>query len=285
MPKRVAIKSQQPDDLKRSIGVSVLLHVLIIALFTIRSVFFSEPLIDLSQAITVSVGPLPDTNRLPPKAQPSPAPAPAEEPAPAQAKPEPAPPAPEPEPVAKPEPAPPVAPKETVKAEPEKKMPPKVVKDEVNLEQNRARQREALNRVKKMSAVERIRQEVKNESATRTRSANSNPMPTRVIAAGTALSGLDQLHANDYLSAVDHNIKQAWTLPQWLMNKPFKTQVLVKISTQGQILSTEIISSSGNTSYDQYCLEAVEKAAPFPPVSQKLSEKFRVDGIVIGFPE
>lgn len=285
MPKNTPTKSQ-PDDLKRSIGISVLLHGVLISLFAIRSLFFSEPLIDLSQAITVSVGELPDNNRLPPKAQPAQSVA-KEEPTPPQPEPAaPVEPEPAPKPVAKPEPTPPA--KETAKVEPDKtKMPPKNVakEDEVNLEKSRARQREALNRLKTQSALEKIRQDVKNESATRVRNSNAAPMPTRVIAAGSALSGLDQLHANDYLSAVDRNIKQVWTLPQWLMNKPYKTQILVKISTQGQILSTDIISSSGNSSYDQYCLEAVEKAAPFPQVPDKLSEKFRVDGIVIGFPE
>lgn len=267
----------QSEDLKKSIGISVALHSLVVSLFLIRSLFFSEPHIDLSQAITVSVGQLPDTNRLPEKVQPiATAPEPAPEPTPPAPAPEPEP-AP-PEPVAK-EKTPP--PPET-KALPPKEQPPK--NTEVNLDKSKAKQQEALNRLKKMSAVEQIRQQVKNETASRNK-ASAAPARSHVIAAGTTLSGLDRLQANDYLGLVDQSIKQHWTLPQWLMNKPLKAQLLVKFSAQGQILSKEIITSSGNSTYDQYCLDAIDKASPFPSVPEKLSEKFRVDGIVIGFPE
>lgn len=261
----------RPDNLKKSIGISVALHSLVLSLFLLRTLFFSEPMIDLSQAITVSVGEMPDPQRLPEKARtPEPAPPTPEpdDPAPAETVKER-----EPEPSAKAE-APP---------EPEEpRLPPKETpKNETRLEKNKARQKAALNKVRKMSAVEKIRQELNREAASRPRA----PAKPRVIAAGTALSGLDRLQADDYLSAVDRNIKQVWTLPQWLMNKPLRAQVLVKFNIQGQIISTQITASSGNSTYDQYCLQAVEKAAPFPRVPDKLSEKFSVDGIVIGFPE
>lgn len=269
MLEKEPVKSQS-EDLKRSIGISVALHSLVVSLFLIRSLFFSEPHIDLSQAITVSVGEMPDAKRLPEKIQPVAPPQP--EPAP---EPEPEPPAPPPE-VAEKTPPPP---------EP-KNLPPKdPPKNEVNLDKSKNRQREALNKLKKMSALEKIRQDVKNENVARNKASNSAPTRPRVIAAGTTLSGLDRLQANDYLGLVDQGIKQYWALPQWMMNKPFKAQVLVKFTANGQIVSKEVITSSGNSTYDQYCLDAIEKAAPFPPVPEKLSEKFRVDGIVIGFPE
>ena len=69
------------------------------------------------------------------------------------------------------------------------------------------------------------------------------------------------------------------------MNKPFKAQVHVKFDTTGKILSRVILRSSGEPAYDEQCLEAVDRAAPFPVVPEKFSEKFKVDGVVIGFPE
>lgn len=255
----------QSEDLKRSIGISVALHSLVVSLFLIRSLFFSEPHIDLSQAITVSVGEMPDAKRLPEKVQPVAAP--------------------EPEPAPQPEPEQPAVAEKTPPPE-TKALPPKdPPKNEVNLDKNKNRQREALNRLKKMSALEKIRQDVKNENIARNKASNPAPTRSRVIAAGTTLSGLDRLQANDYLGLVDQNIKQHWALPQWMMNKPLKAQVLVKFTAAGVIVSKEVTTSSGNSTYDQYCLDAIEKAAPFPPVPEKLSEKFRVDGIVIGFPE
>ena len=259
---------KKPDDFRKSIGISIALHSVILSLFLIRNLFFSEPMIDLSQAISVSVGDMKDIAKLPEKVQ---APPPAEEPEPI----------PEEEPVEEvktPEPEKPVAekPKEPVKEKPKN--------EEVNLTKAKAKQKDALNKLKKLSAVEKIKQDLKKDSIARVKASNT-PVKPRVIAAGTELVGLDKLQANDYLGEIDQSIKQFWTLPQWLMNKPLKAQVLVKFNTQGQILSTKLISSSGNSTYDQYCLQAIEKAAPFPKVPDKLSEKFSIDGIVIGFPE
>ena len=154
---------------------------------------------------------------------------------------------------------------------------------DISLNKSKIRQKEALNKLKKLSALEQIKQDLKKESAAKpAKLAISKP---RVIAAGTALTGLDKIDANAYLSQVDKSIKGAWSLPQWLLNKPLKAQVLVKFNTDGNIISTKIISSSGNSSYDDYCLQAVVKAAPFPKVPDKLSEKFSLDGVVVGFPE
>ena len=106
-----------------------------------------------------------------------------------------------------------------------------------------------------------------------------------MIAAGSQVSGLDKIEAASYIQQLDAGIKDAWTLPQWLVSKKLRAQVLVKFNVSGQIISTQITSSSGNSTYDNYCIQAVNKAAPFPKVPAKFAEKFSIDGIVVGFPE
>lgn len=262
------IKSHE-HDFKKSFGLSLAIHGAILALFLIKFTFFSEPYIDISQAINVSVGDLGDSNRLPEKIQAEPQlddkkmPPKIEDPAEEESKP---------------------PPKEAAKPAIKEITKP----DTISLA--KAKQKAALNKLKKSNALEKIKQELKNDSikklrAQKKRAGSGSNSQTRVIAAGSALGGLDKLQANNYLQELDHSIKQFWSLPQWLINRPLKAQALVKFDVQGKILSSKIITSSGNNSYDQYCIQAIENAAPFPKVPEKLTEKFSVDGVVIGFPE
>lgn len=271
-------QKSKPDDFKKSFGLSVAVHSLIFSLFFIKLVFFSEPMLDLSQAITVNVGDFKESNRLPPKVIEEAPPAPvAEEPTPEPQTEDPTPKSEEKVSEKKPEPPPVVKAKETPKEKPKP--------NEVNLDKSKAKQKSALEKLKKLSALDKIKQDVQSE-ANKAKVANAikNAKP-RAVAAGSTLTGLDKLQASNYLQYVDKSIKQQWALPQWLMNKPLKARILVKFNAQGQIISTQVVSPSGNTSYDQYCINAIEKAAPFPQVPEKLTEKFSADGVVVGFPE
>lgn len=249
--------------MKMGLGFSLALHVFIVAVFIIKFFYFSKPILDLSQAISVNIGELAPSEKLPEKVQPEMAPD--EEVAPA--------------PVEEETSAAPVKPKALLK----KEIKVAAKEPEINLNKSKLKQKEAMNRLKKLSALDQIRQDIKKEGEKKP--VVKGPAKPRIIAAGSALSGLDKLDANTYLSQVDHSIKEMWALPQWLLNKPLKAQVLVKITADGKVISTKVISSSANSSYDDYCLKAINGAAPFPKVPEKLSEKFSVDGIVVGFPE
>ena len=252
---KTKLKSTNEDFIK-SFGLSLALHGFILSIFLTKFIFFTEPMIDFSQAISVNIGDFKENNRLPEKIKPE-----------AQDLTEDI-----------------KISEKNKKIIPDKKDLPK--KDEINLNKVKAKQKIALNKLTKSSALDKIRQDLKNDSIAKLKSTEQKPnMNPRVIAAGSALGGLDKLQADNYLQEVDQSVKQFWSLPQWLINKPLKAQALVKFNIQGQILSVKIISSSGNNSYDQYCLKAIENAAPFPKVPDKLSEKFQVDGVVIGFPE
>ena len=259
------------DDFRKGVILSVALHLLLIIGMVIKANYRSKPYIDLSQAISVSIAEITPNTTIADEPMQSSAPAPQ----PAAAK--------EPERIADEKPTAPVKP-EKAKPEPLKKNAEKS-KDEINLAKSKEKQKAALDKIKKMSALEKIKESVAKESAAASAKPGIKGGKARTIAAGTALTGLDKIDASQYLQLLDYNIKQVWTLPQWLMNKNLKARVLVKFNTQGQVLSTQIIQSSGNQTYDNYCLQAVNKAAPFPKVPEKFSEKFSVDGLVIGFPE
>ncbi|MBC7420901.1 MAG: TonB family protein [Bdellovibrio sp.] len=260
------LNKSHDDDFKRGFGISAVLHVLIVLFFIVKVAFYDEPILDLSQAIRVDMVGLPDkmdANKLPPKVEEI-----LKEKLPTKEQP-------------KVEEKKEEVVKEPVKEKAAVVKTPKVENDAVNLKKVQQKQKTAIDKLKKLDALEKIKQDIRNEA----QKANVKPIKGRVIMPGSGLTGLDKLDANAYLQTLDQHVKQNWSLPQWLMNKPLKTQVHVRFDANGKILSRAVLRSSGEPAYDEQCLEAVDRSAPFPIVPEKFSEKFKVDGVVIGFPE
>ena len=263
-------------DLRKGLIISLISHISVVVLMTLKVVFFPEVRIDLSQAVRVDMVALPDKmNALPEKEQ---AILKEENPAP---QPEPQP---EPEPENEPKPQP-------VEKEKPKELPQKENKDHdaVSLEKAKAKQKAALDKLKKLSALERIKQDVASDEEKKKRD-NSKPTSTapikgRALSAGTRLTGLDKLQSDNYLAQLDSKVKSQWTLPQWLIDKPFKARVLVRIDENGRIIFKAISQSSGNKTYDEYALAAVEKASPFGKVPDKFVDIYRLDGVTFAFPD
>lgn len=182
----------------------------------------------------------------------------------------------------------------------EKKLPEKInektktedkkekVPDTIKIDKAKNKQKEALDKLKKLSAIEKIKQAVQKEESQKQEKLsqeNAKPIKGQVISKGTALTGLAKIQSNEYLSKLDQKIKTNWQLPQWLIGKPLKTKILLKINPNGEIADRRIYQSSGNPTYDEYSLLAVDKSAPFPVVPEKFTEVFKEDGVIIGFPE
>ncbi len=248
--------------------ISVIVHSLIVIVFIIQVTFFSEPLIDLSQAVRVDMVAMPDklaANEMPQKIQDILNEKPIKE------KME--------EPVAE------KIEKKAIEKPAEKvALPQKKIKTDaeaINLKKIKAQQKSALDKLKKMSAIDKLRQEEKNEPAAK----KPVIVKGRIISAGSTLSGLDKLQSDNYLLNLDGHIKQYWSLPQWLINKSFRTRILVKFDANGNVLFKQIVQPSGEPAYDNYCMQAIDQATPFPKFIEKFSEKYSRDGVVIGFPE
>jgi colicin import membrane protein len=244
------------------------LHVAIIIAFTVKTVLFADPEpIDYSAAIRVDMVALPEKiseqQQLPPKQE--------------DAKPE-----------TKPEPLPPKPVHKEVVVEKPVKAPKKDV-EAINLNKDKNKQKEALEKLKAMSAIEKMKEEVEKESKKVAGVGNKKAAPVTVkgniLSPGTALTGLNRLQVDSYLSSLDQQIKQNWFLPEWLAKKPFRTQVRLKIDEKGRVLSREVVLSSGNSSYDDLALETIDKSAPFEPPPEKFVSIVAVNGLVIGFPE
>lgn len=254
-------------NLKKGLTISFGFHAVVILLMTVKFIFFQEKYVDISQAVHVDMVALPDKtsdNVLPEKIQEILKEEPKSEKLPDK----------EPE----------DPPKKDVE-KPKQELPPKKTtqppNDAINLNKAKDKQKNALNKLKSLSAIEKIKQDLKNSDEKKVQ----KPIKGRVLSAGSKLTGLDQLQSEEYLSQLDAQIKANWNLPQWMIGKPFKARVWVKIDPSGSVISKKISQSSGNSTYDEYCLAAIEKASPFPRVPEKFSEVYKSDGVSFAFPD
>lgn len=239
------------DD-NRGILYSFIAHLVIVLAMVVQVVFYPSDALDLSTAIRVDMIDLPDKI----ESQPLPE---DEKTAPEKDKEKPA---------------------SKAKALPEKKEKP--VEEAVNINKAKSKQKEALAKLKAASAIEKLKKEMADEP----KSAVPKPVfKGRVLSAGTAITGLDKLQSDSYLSQLDARIKASWSLPQWLIGKPLRTRVLIKFDESGNIIFKRITQSSGNQTYDEYCILAIDKATPFPRVPEKFSAVYKIDGVTIGFPD
>jgi len=251
-------------DVSRGLKWSLGLHVFVLIFFVLKNAFFTGESLIYESAIRVDLVGLPE--KIDPKAL--------------TAEPAPTPPAPAP-PVKEEAPPPPA----------EKKLPEKINKPDteaINLAQAKKKQQEALNRLKSMSAIDQIKKDIESEKKAKEASAaaqKATPVKGNVLSAGTELTGLNKLQHENYVGLIDRQIKDNWSLPEWLAKKDYKAQVLLKIDERGTVIFRQIVKSSGNPNYDDVVLDTIDKSAPYPPPPEKLIAIVGNRGLLIGFPE
>lgn len=271
----------QPTDDKigKAIGVSVALHVIAVAAFTIKTVFYpSEPLV-LEETIRVDIVSLPDKSmqKLPPM--------PVTEPVAPQP---PAPPAPEPVKPAEPEAPKPVeakpeAPKpvEVAKPKPEPAKPAPVQPDSPKVNLNKAKQDQAA-ALKRLEALQKIEQMMKSDQA---KAAASKPQPVKgnQVSNGASLRGIARMEHQNYLRTVDGAVKGNWALPGWMRSSNLSAKVRLFVDAQGNIVKKTVTRSSNNEVFDERALAAIEAASPLPAPPESLAGVLAVDGIELEF--
>lgn len=267
----------------------MILHVVVVAFFTVRAVFFTPESIRFDSAVRVDMVALPD------KAMPDKL-APLGPDKPDDNKNEPAKPEPKPEPKAHSKPELKTPPKQAAKPEPkpvEKAPKTKDVKDPeaINLAKEK-KQKAALEKLKAMSALDEIRAEEEKESkkaaaaaAAAKPSGATAKVKGNILSPGTELTGISKLQHDNYLATLDQQIKRNWVLPQWLAKKPLRAQVRIRLNDKGEVIRREIALSSGNSSYDDLALDTIDRSAPFPPPPEKFVQILEVTGLLVGFPE
>lgn len=119
-------------------------------------------------------------------------------------------------------------------------------------------------------AVEKIRKKVRNKETVSSRDIRiASTPPARVY----RYEELDK-ELQAYYDKIALIIRNAWSLPEILSNKGYKTILSIHISRDGTIQSLWIEKGSGNRFYDESTLRAVKKVSPLPPLPKGWKERF-----------
>ena len=248
---------------RKYVQYSIGAHIAVFLFFGVKTAFFTDEPINFEQAVRVDMVALPDKvmTELPP--------------APVTAAPE-----------KKAETQPTTPPVAKEKVEPKKEPLPKKTldKEAINLDKAKTKQKEALAKLKQMQALEEIESELENEKKKKAQEAVKS-YKGNVLSAGTALTGVNKMQADNYLGDIHEHVKANWSLPEYLRKRSLQTTVLIRIDESGAILSKSITRSSGNPVFDDLVLSAIEKSSPLPRPPEKFVKIASIQGFSIGFSE
>ena len=158
--------------------------------------------------------------------------------------------------------------------------PKKPKPDSKAAKQNESKQEQAINRLKQMSAIERMEEQFRQEEANKARTYKGN-----AISKGSDLTGVSRLEHDSYVSNVEQHIRQYWSIPEWLASKNLKAQVRVRFDSNGNVIKKQLVRSSGNPSFDEAAMAAIDKASPAPAPPDRFARLLENEGILFGFPE
>lgn len=242
------------DSLSRPLSISFAAHLGLLALFMLKMTFFPTQPIEIKRSIRVDLVGMPD------KVQ-EVKPAPVAETPKVEVK----------------EAAPPpekTSPKEVVKEA------PKVAPKKPDQKKIKNSQDSAMNRLKAMQAMEKIKQESAAEAAAAQKVIKGNE-----ASKGNSLTGLEQIDYDRYFDQVEQLLYSHWALPEWLASADLRAQALVLVDSSGHVTSKKITKSSGNPAFDAEVISAIEKASPFPPPPARLQGVLAQQGFVFNFPD
>ena len=242
------------ESFPRSLIISIGGHIAVVLLIFFRAVLAPSNSIELSNAIRV------DIVGLPQKAQQLPDAPPVEKPAPAKA---------------------PNLPPKVEEAKPEKTHAPEVPNSKAKQKEAEKAQKRALEKLKAMEALEKLKQDVAKEKA----AARTAPVAGNIQSAGNSLTGLARRDYEAYLEELKTKVLAAWNIPQWLAEQDLKAEVLVLIDDRGFVVKKVFQKSSGNPVFDAKVTEAIDGSAPWPPPPQRLRGVLSSSGIVFKFPQ
>jgi colicin import membrane protein len=110
---------------------------------------------------------------------------------------------------------------------------------------------------------------------------NSGGSSSSTSSGGSAIS---PLIIQTYTTEVHRKIRRNWTIPPGVpMDENLATSLVFKVEQTGKVIDVRIVSSSGNSVFDNYCRQAIIKSSPLPPPPSELSEEAKKSGLEITF--
>ena len=84
-----------------------------------------------------------------------------------------------------------------------------------------------------------------------------------------------------YYDEIWRRVKASWILPEEIVTEgtDLSAVVVVRIAKDGSLLDMRLEKSSGSKIFDQSCLRAAKKAAPFPPLPKDYPQRYMELGL------
>mgnify|MGYP000008797585 CR=1 FL=1 len=101
------------------------------------------------------------------------------------------------------------------------------------------------------------------------------------VPGGTGGGGMADLRFRQYYQLIYEKIYQAWTLPEYVMERERSREaiVVIKVQRDGKILSAVFETTSGNQQFDISVMNAIKKANPLPPLPDDFRDSFLEIGV------
>lgn len=89
----------------------------------------------------------------------------------------------------------------------------------------------------------------------------------------------------DYQKSVRAKIVREWIIPKGEGDaaKPYVARLQVMINKNGDVISSRVVKTSGDSSYDESAMKAVREASPFPKPPDRLEWEAYNEGFLIDF--
>lgn len=86
-----------------------------------------------------------------------------------------------------------------------------------------------------------------------------------------------------YYNTLKKKINREWVISKGEYSEVLKTQIIVMIDANGNVLRTSYKTTSGDGSFDDSALRALKKSAPFPIPPQSIRDEALTEGFLIEF--
>ena len=108
------------------------------------------------------------------------------------------------------------------------------------------------------------------------------------VSQGSSITGEELIESQKefvrYIQALPDKVRPNWKLPTYLIEKNLRCRIRIFIASDGKVVKTEILESSGDEEYDQKALSAIKQSSPLPKPSSNILKEVTSGQVVLGFP-
>lgn len=101
---------------------------------------------------------------------------------------------------------------------------------------------------------------------------------TATVAAGTNRAALESRYPA-YYGMIRDKVQPMWIYPEELKADKLSVIVSIKLARTGKLIEASVEKSSGNSRFDESLINAIKKAAPFPPLPEEFDGSFLETGL------